>query len=376
MPRASSGAQGLAAIAVPGCGRSALRPTSAHGPLTAGALPSGLSACSCRGVSIGGSSSTRFRAVARSGGAAAAGSGGGARLSSRAALDQGEPPPSLDKTSNNFPPGVEREKAPAPGKGNAGAKARRTTTETNPKCPKGTIILTQQLCVLPLPARCNRWACPDCGPRNARRLRRRLERTRPQRLITLTLKPNPDLTPRELLAVANRSWSILWRRYRRKFGPRAVGYAKIVELTKAGTPHLHIIADVPFIAQRQLAAEWRALTGSYIVDIRKVRGRNGIAGYLTSYLTKALEVPAGMRKWSAARHWVPPDQPRLLEEGELPPEARYANQSTAAILAAYVAGGWTFAGSWLIPPVNTHPTPHAPPSAAFGVPTGRPRPLA
>lgn len=179
-----------------------------------------------------------------------------------------------------------------------------------------------------------------------------------------------------MLAVANRSWSILWRRYRRKFGPRAVGYAKIVELTKAGTPHLHIIADVPFIAQRQLAAEWRALTGSYIVDIRKVRGRDGIAGYLTSYLTKALEVPAGMRKWSAARQWVPPDPPAQREPGELPPEARFANQSTAAIVAAYVAGGWTFSGSWLIPPVNAHPTPRAPTGAALRGPNGRPRPLA
>jgi hypothetical protein len=169
-------------------------------------------------------------------------------------------------------------------------------------------------------------------------------------MITLTLRPDPNLTAREQLAVANRSWSILWRRYRRKFGPRAVGYAKIVELTKAGTPHLHIIAEMPFIHARALSADWQRLTGAFIVDIRRVKSQRGVAIYLSSYLTKALAVPEGMRKWSAARGFVPPLPPHELEEGEIAPVARFARASLDAVVQSYMDAGWLESGGWLISP--------------------------
>ena len=222
--------------------------------------------------------------------------------------------------------------------------------ESTPRCPNGSIVLTHSGNVNVLPARCNRWNCKNCGPRKARRLRARLEQTNPSRLITLTLRPDPSLTPAEMLQKANRAWSILWRRYRRRFGAKARGYAKIVELTKAGTPHLHIIASVPFIHHRQLSAEWRELTGSYIVDIRVVKKSKGISGYLTSYLTKALEVPRGMRKWSAARAYVPPEPERELAEGEIPPDARYERPRALVIIATYLQAGYEMHGDWLFPP--------------------------
>jgi hypothetical protein len=230
-----------------------------------------------------------------------------------------------------------------------------------PKCPNGTIALTHSTTVNLLPARCNRWACSRCGPRKARRLRKRLERSRPNRLVTLTLRPDPSLTPREQLAIANHAWSILWRRLRRKHGRNAVGYAKIVELTKAGTPHLHIIVQSPFIEQRWLSAAWLELTGSFIVDVRHVQKRKGVAGYLTAYLTKALAVPPGMRKWSAARHFVPPTPEPPLEEGELPPVGSWHRASLLKLSAAYLAGGYTYDGDWLIPPSQPLRPPSGPP---------------
>lgn len=222
--------------------------------------------------------------------------------------------------------------------------------EDKPKCPSGTIVLSHHQVVRPLPARCNRWSCSTCGPRKARRLRKRLERTRPSRLVTLTLRPDPSLTPKEHLALANRAWSILWRRLRRKHGPKAVGYAKIVELTRAGTPHLHIIVSCPFIEQRWLSAAWRELTGSYIVDVRKVSRRRGIAGYLTAYLTKALEVPPGMRKWSAARSYVPAEPAPPLEPGELAPSGHWMRLSALKVAATYLQAGYRYHGEWLVPP--------------------------
>jgi len=217
-------------------------------------------------------------------------------------------------------------------------------------CPNGTLVLQHHQATLLLPKLCGRWNCKACGPFKARKLRRRLERTAPTRLITLTLRADPRATPEAMLRKANRAWSILWRRYRRQFGDRALGYAKIVELTKAGTPHLHIIANVPYVHHAALSAAWRELTGSYIVDIRKVRQRKGIAGYLSSYLTKALDVPPGMRKWSSSKGFVPPEAPRELEDGELAPCVKYSPVSADFIAASYVQAGYIARNGWLFPP--------------------------
>lgn len=217
-------------------------------------------------------------------------------------------------------------------------------------CPKGTISLTSGTAVKLFPARCNRWLCPDCGPRKARRLRGRLSRTSPNRFVTLTLKASPETPPLELLAAANRAWSILWRRLRRKWPNEPLGYAKVVELTKAGTPHLHILLQSPYINQRWLSGQWRELTGSFIVDIRKVKSQRMLTGYLTSYLTKSLQVPQGARKWSASNGWVPPEPEPQLEEGEIRPYAKFLNASLLEVRTGYWLAGWRAHGDWMIPP--------------------------
>jgi hypothetical protein len=181
-------------------------------------------------------------------------------------------------------------------------------------------------------------------------LRGRIAKTHPTRFLTLTLKPQPSKTSVELLDLANRSWSILWRRFRRKYGPLAVGYVKVVELTKRGTPHLHILVECPFVAQKWLSKQWKELTGSYIVDIRRIKSQRMLTGYLTSYLTKAMEVPPGRRKWSATAHYVPPEPEPELEPGEMAPSAVFRRASLAEVRVGYVLAGWVELGGWMVPP--------------------------
>jgi len=222
--------------------------------------------------------------------------------------------------------------------------------QTTSSCPNGTLVLQHHQVTKLLPKLCGKWSCPSCGPRRARRLRSRLNRTTPTRLITLTVRADASVPAAAQLARANKAWSILGRRYRRKFGTRAIGYAKIVELTKAGTPHLHILANVPYIHHTALSAAWKELTGAHIVDVRAVKRERGIAGYLTSYLTKAMAVPTGMRKWSSSKGFVPPETPRELEEGELPPEVTFSPVAADFIAASYIQAGYTSHDGWLWPP--------------------------
>ena len=176
-----------------------------------------------------------------------------------------------------------------------------------------------------------------------------MSKTSPQRFLTLTLRPSPGMTASQLLGIANHAWSILWRRIRRQFPHAKLGYAKIIELTKAGTPHLHILVESPFLRQTWISQQWRELTGSYIVDIRRIKSRRSLATYVTAYLTKALEVPKGHRKWSASRGWVPPEESAPLEEGEIPPSARYLGCHIAELRVSYILAGWRSWGDWLVP---------------------------
>lgn len=64
------------------------------------------------------------------------------------------------------------------------------------------------------------------------------------------------------------------------------GYVKVIEFTKAGLPHLHILLRGPYIPQWWLSKIWGEIHLSPIVDVRAVRGRDGAAGYLAKYMGK------------------------------------------------------------------------------------------
>lgn len=89
-------------------------------------------------------------------------------------------------------------------------------------------------------------------------------------------------SPEEACAQLKGDIKELLRRLRRRLGK--LQYFYIVELTKSGYPHLHVIID-HFIFWKVLKAMWFAITGSYIVDIRSIPAGN-IASYICKYLTK------------------------------------------------------------------------------------------
>jgi len=73
-----------------------------------------------------------------------------------------------------------------------------------------------------------------------------------------------------------------FRRLRKRV--KNLQYFWVIELTKLGYPHIHLIFN-QFIHHKVIRAIWYAITRSYITDIRKVPGNN-VAAYVTKYLTK------------------------------------------------------------------------------------------
>lgn len=225
-----------------------------------------------------------------------------------------------------------------------------TSTADSTKCPNGTLVATIGEARRYCPSLCRRWACTRCGRRNARRLRDRILQTHVERFLTLTIRADPDANPIDQLDQVNRAWRLLWKRIRRRHGTKARGYVKVVEFTAAGTPHLHLALDAPFMSQRWLSEQWNELTGSPIVDIRAVHTKKGVALYLAKYLTKALQKVVSRRKYSAAARWLPPVASAPLEPGELPPTWRWTNAELDTLVDRVSGLGWEARDGWYYPP--------------------------
>jgi hypothetical protein len=201
-----------------------------------------------------------------------------------------------------------------------------------------------------VPATCRRWKCPRCGRRKARILAARIARTKAKRFITLTYRPRPDKSPQEALDELNHAWRTIWKRVKRAQGARAAGYVRIVEVTRAGWPHLHLAVDCQFISQENLSTWTEELLDSPIVDIRAIKTEKGLARYLAKYLTKQSEAISSRRRYGATPQFLPPAPAPVLEPGELPPHWRFSSIEPEALAVRLILGGAYAEGEWWILP--------------------------
>lgn len=140
-------------------------------------------------------------------------------------------------------------------------------------------------------------------------------------------------------------WKALWRKLTKQYPQfRSMEWLRIMELTKAGTPHFHLIIgaipleweinccpprpDEPKKAYKarygrnlvkrmegceclahKVARVWQKVTGdSYIVHTVVVTGAKGSGAYMVKYMTKAFSkaraIALGMtRRWSSSKGW-------------------------------------------------------------------------
>lgn len=111
----------------------------------------------------------------------------------------------------------------------------------------------------------------------------------PNRFLTLTVNPAFLDSPEARLTALNHAWKVIVKRLRRIHRRRTIEYLAVVEGTKAGEPHLHILLRAPFLPHDQLS-EWMAeLTTAPVVDIRSIRSRRQIANYVAKYIAKKPE---------------------------------------------------------------------------------------
>lgn len=175
---------------------------------------------------------------------------------------------------------------------------KRPATSAKDRC--GTWCATNTLedgTHVAVPISCRSWDCVDCAKKNKRRLLRRLHYAKPNLFATLTTSERTATTPEEAFARANAALPILFKRWRRARPGVRLDYFLVWERTKRGWPHIHLLLVGAAVPKRWLSRQWLELTGCYIVDLQPLGSIAHAAGYLTKYLTKDPQVPAGFRRW-------------------------------------------------------------------------------
>lgn len=173
-------------------------------------------------------------------------------------------------------------------------------------CETATTLLCTELAtgldaIIAIP--CKRWGCRWCGRRKAFGLAMRVQLAEPNRFLTLTVNPAHFSTPREAYDCTRRKISDLSKAIRLHAG--SFEYCRVLEATKKGWPHYHLLVRSGFIRQQWLSDAWAASTGAPIVDIRLVKKSDNVFKYMLKYLCKQSYIPWTNRRVCWSRDFFP-----------------------------------------------------------------------
>lgn len=158
--------------------------------------------------------------------------------------------------------------------------------------------------------KCRSWTCELCQPDRKRDLIALAKGGRPKVFITLTVNPARSADPVARARVLVKAWRLIVKRAKKRHGYKKLPYFCVFEATKAGEPHLHILADVPWLDQKWLSRQMADIAGAPIVDIRKIRSPSHIAHYVAKYIGKAPQKFGTLKRYWYTRGWeVDPYKP-------------------------------------------------------------------
>lgn len=186
-------------------------------------------------------------------------------------------------------------------------------------CSEWCLVKRETAGLKVVPLRCHCWNCDECRPARTARLVYEAKTGQPNIFITLTSRNRPDQTPDEAARALAHAWRKVRAEYLREHGKRSLDFLAVFEATKRGWPHLHIVARCKWIDQAWLSARMDALTGSPIVDVRKIKDAKTLAHYVSKYIGKnPFRFQGVKRYWRSLKFLAPAplDDPPVMDLGE------------------------------------------------------------
>lgn len=112
-----------------------------------------------------------------------------------------------------------------------------------------------------------------------------------QTMITLTVDPKKFALLHHEYFFVKRGWAKLHRWIRKKYG--IFFYLCVLEVTKKGRPHLHILTTLPFVDVNELRELWVKYGGGEQMRVDFLHEKFDSVGYVLKYVTKSLVNFAG-----------------------------------------------------------------------------------
>jgi hypothetical protein len=107
-----------------------------------------------------------------------------------------------------------------------------------------------------------------------------------QTLITLTVDSKKFTLLHHEYFFVKKGWTRLQRWLRKKYG--VFFYVCVLEITKKGRPHLHILTTLPFVDVIDLREKWVKYGGGQQMRVDCLSGSYNGVGYVLKYVTKSL----------------------------------------------------------------------------------------
>jgi len=164
------------------------------------------------------------------------------------------------------------------------------------------------------PLLCRSWTCDYCAPLRKKRLIALAASGEPIRFLTLTVNPQREGTPESRLLELANAWRVTVKRLRRLHPKESIEYLAIVEQTKNGEPHLHILLRSPYISQHYISDCMAELIDAPIVDIRRIRQPAEVIRYVAKYVTKApARIGTSKRYWTSQGYELDKQERTILD---------------------------------------------------------------
>lgn len=190
------------------------------------------------------------------------------------------------------------------------------------------------------PLYCRSWSCEVCQPRRRAQLMAQAAGGNPNRFLTLTVNPAIGDSPSDRLRLLARAWRVAVQRLRRAFPGKTIDYLAIVEETKQGEPHLHLLLRAPFIPQGLISAIMGELIESPIVDIRAIKNVRHVIRYVAKYITKAPAQFGTAKRYWCSRTWEAAPPAKTDEKDPLAAKWEVEQRSIHQILSDWLHSGW------------------------------------
>jgi len=167
------------------------------------------------------------------------------------------------------------------------------------------------------PLKCRSWGCELCAPDRKRQLMALAAAGEPTRFLTLTVNPNVGESQENRLRLLAGAWRICVKRLRRMARYESLQFLAVVEETKAGEPHLHILLRCPYIPHSLLSGWMHELLGARIVDIRAIHSQRSIVRYVAKYITKAPKQFGSAKRYWTSQHYALDTETAKAEHPEI-----------------------------------------------------------